>query len=163
MNLHAVGAKLTFGTIMYNEMLHINGGEIEVHNFIKPWSTNPEVRRRTKLLLIADNLLLKGDSQIETGFLMAYARGELTIADGVNITSFIESSCTESLDMVHHMLSCVPMKSLDFEITSESFLEQYRRGYGNNTADKLWETFRHLESSYQVYMVSENSLNIRQS
>ena len=163
MNLHAVGANLTFGKIIYSEMLHINGGDIEVHNYIKTWKKDPELRRATKLLLIADSLRLQGDSQVETGFLLAYARDTLTVAGGVNITSFIENSCTESLEKVHHMLSCVPMKTLDFEITSESFLDQFRRSYNNNTVDNLFETFRHLETSYQVYMVSENSLNITQS
>ena len=104
MNLHAVGAKLTFGTIVYNEILHINGGDIEFHNFIKTWKKDPELRKASKLLLIADNLLLQGNSQVETGFLLAYARDTLTVADGVNITSFIENSCTESLEKVHHML-----------------------------------------------------------
>ena len=121
---------LRLGNVFYDDVLHISGGQISVSGDIKV--TYPDRLAReselntTKFILSGDSILIENNTSIKSAFTFLHARGDLTVRDGVNLTSYMKHSCATAYD-VPVMFSCVPAKDLVPKVTTTNFLKEYQR------------------------------------
>ena len=58
------------------------------------------------------SLALMDGSSISSGKIFSHSRGATTIQNNVNITSYINNTCSTNLSTVPKMFTCVPFNSM---------------------------------------------------
>lgn len=89
---------------------------------------NPLTATGSKLLFHTESLVLSGNTTIASEFVFAHTRGSIRLEEGVNVSSTMQNSCSEAHNWAT-MFSCVPFKSLQPTISTESFLTAFNHQF----------------------------------
>lgn len=76
------------------------------------------------------------------------------------MTSYLKQTCYQKTTNL--MFSCVPLYSLQSEITAESFIQNYKDVFGAQVKS-IMDTVANVTKGFNVYLMSESNIKISNS
>jgi hypothetical protein len=148
----------SIGNLMFGHVLKLHGGYVTINGNVNVSDSNFHHRYDSKLIANTEELTMTGNSTLQSSFFFAHTKGPIRIEKGFNMTSITRQTCSAP----HHipkMFSCVPPRSLETDITYNSFMDHFNRRFKKDIKI-IDHTISTLAQGYLVYFMSESLIDI---